>query len=194
VQRSLASAVRVIGEVVEIRDPYTGGHQRRVSQLATRIAQEMKMPSAQVEEIRVAALIHDAGKMAVPIEILSKPGTLSALEFWLIKGHAEAGYRIVSSAEMAGDTAEIIYEHHERCDGSGYPRGLSGDTLLLGAKVLMVADVVEAMTSHRPYRAALGLDTALEEIDGGAGSRYDAVVSRACIGVFREKSFAFSEP
>jgi putative nucleotidyltransferase with HDIG domain len=193
VRRSLASAVRVISELVDIRDPYTGGHQRRVSELATRIAQEMKLTAAQVEEIRVAALIHDVGKIAVPAEILSKPGRLSAPEFSLIKDHAEAGYRIISSAEMAGDTAEIVYQHHERCDGSGYPRGLPGDALILGAKVLMVADVVEAMTSHRPYRAALGLDAAIEEIGGGAGTRYDAEVRRACIVVLREQGFAFSE-
>ena len=194
VEKLLASAVRVITGVVEMRDPYTAGHQRRVSELATRIAQEMKMTAAQVEEIRVAASIHDVGKIAVPAEILSRPGTLSALEFSLIKVHAEAGYRVISSAEMAGDTAEIVYQHHERCDGSGYPRGLSGDALLLGAKVLMVADVVEAMTSHRPYRAALGLDAAVEEVERGAGGHYDAGVCRACIAVVRQEGFAFSEP
>jgi len=194
VRRSLESVVRVVSELVEMRDPYTGGHQRRVSELATRIAEEMELTSVQIEEVRVAALIHDVGKIAVPAEILSRPGKLSAAEFSLIKAHAEAGYRVISSAEMAGDTAEIVYQHHERCDGSGYPRGLSGDGLLLGAKVLMVADVVEAMTSHRPYRAALGLDAAIGEIDCGAGRHYDTGVCRACVNVVREQGFTFSEP
>jgi putative nucleotidyltransferase with HDIG domain len=194
VQGLLASVVRVVGEVVETRDPYTGGHQRRVSELATRIAQQMKWPTAQVEEMRVAALLHDAGKMSVPIEILNKPGALSALEFSLVKAHVEAGHRIVSAAQMGGDIAEIVYQHHERCDGSGYPRGLSGDALHAGAKVLMVADVVEAMSSHRPYRPALGLDAALDEISHGAGTRYDADVCRACLSVVREQRFAFGTP
>jgi putative nucleotidyltransferase with HDIG domain len=193
VQSSFASAVRVIGEVVEARDPYTAGHQRRVSELATRIAQEMQLPAAQVEEIRVAALIHDVGKMAVPIEILNKPGPLSVLQFTMIKSHAEVGHGIVASAGMTGDTAAIVYQHHERCDGSGYPRGLSGDALLPGAKVLMVADVVEAMASHRPHRTSLGLEAAIEEIESGAGVRYDTDVCRACIAVVREQGFAFSE-
>jgi putative nucleotidyltransferase with HDIG domain len=194
VRRSLDAAVRVACEVVEMRDPYTGAHQRRMSGLAARIAREMKLPEAQVQEIRTAGLVHDVGKMAVPVEILNKPGPLSALEFSLIKSHAEAGHRIVSSAGMVGDTTEIVYQHHERCDGSGYPRGLTGDSLLLGAKVLMVADVVEAMSSHRPYRAALGLDAALDEIDDGAGTRYDTDVCLACIGVFRDRGFVFDEP
>ena len=193
VRRSLESVVRVVSELVEMRDPYTGGHQRRVSELATRIAEELELTSVQCEEIRVAALIHDVGKIAVPAEILNRPGELSAPELALIKGHAEAGYRVISSAEMPGEIAEIVHQHHERCDGSGYPRGLSGHGLLLGAKVLMVADVVEAMTSHRPYRAALGLDAALEEIACSAGRRYDAEACRACIDVVRQKGFTFSE-
>lgn len=193
-RRSLESAVRVVSEVVELRDPYTGSHQRRVSELAARIAREMRIPAAQTEEIRIAALIHDVGKMAVPVEILSKPGDLSALEFSLIKVHPEAGRQIIRSAGMAGDAAEIVYQHHERCDGSGYPRGLSGDQLILGARVLMVADVFEAMSSHRPYRPALGVDVALEEIDSGAGTRYHADVCRACGRVVREPGFRLSEP
>ena len=190
--RSFSSLIEVICQVVEIRDPYTAGHQRRVSELAVRISEEMGMPAEQVEEIRVAALIHDVGKMSVPAEILTKPGKLSHSEFELIKDHSEAGYRIIESAHMEGSAAETVFQHHERCDGSGYPRGLMAEQLLPNAKVLMVADVVEAMTSHRPYRAALGMDAALEEIEGGAGRLYDSEVCKACVAVCRDGGFAFS--
>jgi len=190
--RSFSSIIEVVGQVVETRDPYTAGHQRRVSELAVRISEEMGVSAEVTEEIRVAALIHDVGKMSVPAEILSKPGSLSSAEFQLVKDHAEAGYRIVASTNMTGPTAEIIRQHHERCDGSGYPRGLTADHLLPAAKVLMVADVVEAMASHRPYRAALGVDAALDEIAGGAGRLYDAEVCRACRVVFLERGFEFT--
>jgi len=191
--KSLESVIGVVGQVVESRDPYTAGHQRRVSELATRIAREMGMTEEEVEEIRVAALIHDVGKVSVPAEILSKPGALSPLEFSLIKSHSKAGYRIIASANMEGPTAEMVYQHHERCDGTGYPRGLTGDQLLPGAKVIMVADVAEAMMSHRPYRATLGADAALAEIERGAGSIYDAKAAAVCLRVFREQGFAFTE-
>ena len=184
VERSLSSIIGVVTHVVELRDPYTAGHQRRVSEVATRISEEMGLPALQVEEIRVAALIHDVGKMSVPSEILSKPGARSPLEHSLIQGHAEAGYRIIAAAHMEGPAAEIAYQHHERCDGSGYPRGLRGEQLLVGAKVLMVADVVEAMMSDRPYRPGLGPDAALAEVCDGAGTRYDAEVVSACERVF----------
>jgi len=190
--RSFSSLIEVLCQVVEMRDPYTAGHQRRVSELSVRISEEMGMPTEQVEEIRVAALIHDVGKMVVPAEILTKPGKLSHSEFELIKDHSEAGYRIIESAHMEGSAAETVFQHHERCDGSGYPRGLMAEQLLPNAKVLMVADVVEAMTSHRPYRAALGMDAALEEIEGGAGRLYDSEVCKACVAVCRDGGFAFS--
>ena len=147
----------------------------------------------QTEEIRIAGLLHDVGKMSIPAEILSKPGKLLAIEYELIKAHSEAGYRIIASADMEGNVAEIVYQHHERCDGSGYPRGLEGDALLLESKVLMVADVVEAMVSHRPYRPALGHAAALAEIERGAGSLYDPRVVESCLRVFRETEFAFAE-
>ena len=150
------------------------------------------MTAEQVEEIRIAALIHDIGKISVPGEILSKPGTLSPTEFDLVKEHSAAGHRIIFSADMAGDVAEIAQQHHERCDGSGYPDGLSASELLLASRVLMVADVVEAMMSHRPYRSALGQDAALVEIERGAGTAYDAEVVEACLRVFREQGFEFS--
>ncbi len=190
--RALTSTVEIVSQVVETRDPYTAGHQRRVSDLAVGIAQEMGMPAHDIDEVRTAALLHDVGKMSIPAEILSKPGALSRVEFELIKGHSEAGYRIISSAHMEGRTAEIVYEHHERCDGSGYPLGRTADELLPGAKVLMVADVVEAMMSHRPYRPAVGQDAALAEIERGSGGAYDAEVCAACVRLVRDKGFAFS--
>ena len=180
-------------EVVEMRDPLTAGHQRRVSELALRIAQEMGISAQQIEEIRIAALIDDVGRVSVPSELLSKPGTLSPVELSLIKAHAEAGHTIIAAAHMEGPTAEIVYQHHERCDGSGYPRGLLAEQLLLSAKALMVADVVEAMMSRRPYRPGLGIEAALAEIERGVGSVYDAEVRHACLTVFRERGFAFSE-
>lgn len=184
-RKALLSTVEIVSQVVESRDPYTAGHQRRVCELATLISREMGMAEEQVEEIRTAALIHDVGKMSVPTEILSRPGALSRVEFELVKAHAEAGHRIISESHMEGPTAEIVYQHHERCDGSGYPRGLRGDELLPASKVLMVADVVEAMISHRPYRPALGQVSALAEIEAGAGTLYDPEVSRACVALFR---------
>ena len=155
VSRTLNSVIDVISQVVEMRDPYTAGHERRVAELATRIAEKLGMSPAEVEEIRVAALMHDVGKVSIPAEILSKPGRLSSAEFALIMGHSESGYRIIESANMEGMAAEIVYEHHERCDGTGYPRGLTAEQLQPASKVLMVADTVEAMVSHRPYRAGL---------------------------------------
>jgi PAS domain S-box-containing protein/putative nucleotidyltransferase with HDIG domain len=190
---SLSSIIGVVSQVVETRDPYTAGHQRRVAELAVRISEEMGMSTQQVSEIRTAALIHDVGKMSVPAEILSRPGTLSRIEYELIKGHAEAGHDIVAAAHMPGPIAELVFQHHERCDGSGYPRGLDDHELLPGAKVLMVADVVEAMMSHRPYRAALGQSAALAEIEQGAGTLYDPEVCEACATVFRQRGFSFAE-
>jgi len=190
---SLSSLIDVVSRVVEARDPYTAGHERRVSELAVRIAEEMGLSAEQADDIRVAALVHDVGKVSVPAEILSKPGRLSEIEFKLIKGHSEAGFEILSSANMERGIAEMVYQHHERCDGSGYPRGLSEDEMLEGAKVLAVADVVEAMVSHRPYRAGLGVDAALAEIERGAGLQYDTGVSEICVRVFREDGFEFSQ-
>jgi PAS domain S-box-containing protein len=191
--KSLSSIIEVVGQVVETRDPYTAGHQRRVSELAVGIAQEMGLSADDVEEIRIAGLIHDVGKVSVPAEILSKPGRLSDMEFELVKAHAEAGYKIIASANMAGPTAEMVYEHHERCDGSGYPRGLKGSDLLLGSRVLMVADVVEAMCSHRPHRAGLASEEALDEIRSGSGTIYDSGAVEACLRLFLERQFEFSE-
>lgn len=156
------------------------------------IAHEMALPEPEVADIQMAALMHDVGKISVPAEILSKPSTLSAIEFDLIKRHAESGFQIISSARMRATIAEYVYQHHERCDGSGYPRGLQGDDILRGSRVLMVADVVEAMMSHRPYRPGLGVDAALAEVESGSGSVFDSQVCEACARVFRGE-FEFSQ-
>jgi PAS domain S-box-containing protein len=193
IARTLTSVIDIASNIVEVRDPYTSGHQRRVVELAVRIAKSLGMSESEIADISVAGLLHDVGKTAVPAEILSKPGALSPLEFNLIKTHAQAGYQILCSAHMQEPICEMVYQHHERCDGSGYPRGLIGDQILMGAKILAVADVVEAMMSHRPYRAALGVDKAMAEIESGAGSLYDADVARACVALFREGDFEFPE-
>jgi HD-GYP domain-containing protein (c-di-GMP phosphodiesterase class II) len=192
--RTLTSVIDIARDIVEERDPYTAGHQLRVCEIAVRIAADLGMPDSGIEDIRIAALIHDVGKVVVPTEILSKPGTISKTEYELLKVHAEAGHRILAAAHMEEPVPELVYQHHERCDGSGYPRALTGDQMLMGAKVIAVADVVEAMMSHRPYRPALGLDAALAEIERGAGRQYDADVARACIALFREQRFEFSVP
>jgi PAS domain S-box-containing protein len=191
---SLSSTIAVVSRVVEIRDPYTAGHERRVSELAVCIAEEMGMSPEEVQEIRTAALVHDVGKVSVPAEILTKPGRLTATEFTLIQGHSQSGYDILSEANMGGGITEMVYQHHERCDGSGYPRGLNDDELLAGAKVLAVADVVEAMIAHRPYRPGLGVAAALAEIERGAGLQYDPAVVAACLTCFRDQRFTFSTP
>jgi HD-GYP domain-containing protein (c-di-GMP phosphodiesterase class II) len=139
------------------------------------------MPTAQIEEISIAAAIHDVGKVSIPAEILSKPGALSDIEYELVKSHSQAGYDIIASAQLKGAVPEIVLQHHERCDGSGYPRGLTGDRLLIGSKIIGVADVVEAMSSHRPYRSALGVDAARTEIIAGAGVKFDEAVVKACL-------------
>lgn len=194
VQQDLMTAVmHVIGNVSESRDPFTTGHQQHVSELAAAIAQEIGIPDIDIAAIRMAGLLVDIGKVSVPTEILNVAGQLSSIEFDIVKDHAEAGYQILASAKMEGPIPEMIRQHHERCDGSGYPRGLAADELLEGAKILMVADVVEAMCSDRPHRPALGIDRALDEIEGGRGEKYDPQVVAACFKVFRERGFAFSQ-
>jgi PAS domain S-box-containing protein/putative nucleotidyltransferase with HDIG domain len=185
-ERQLDAVTTVVGTTVEMRDPYTAGHQRRVAALALAVAEKMGMSAEDLGHLEVAAHLHDVGKVSVPAEILSRPSKLSVLEFELVKTHVEAGYSIVRSADLPAPVAEIVYQHHERIDGSGYPRGLDGDDLLLGAKILMVADVVEAMCTHRPYRPAFGFDAALKEIASGRGRVYDADVVDACLEVIGE--------
>ncbi len=185
------ATIQAIAQTVEVRDPYTAGHQRRVSDLARAIASQMGLSTDQIDGIRLAGVIHDIGKISVPAEILSKPGLLTSLEFALIKTHSQVGYDILKDIEFPWDIATVVLQHHERMDGSGYPQGLSGETILLESRILAVADVVEAMASHRPYRPSLGIEKALEEITVKRGQVYDARVVDACLQLFAEKKFEF---
>jgi len=189
---SLLGSITTMASIVEMRDPYTAGHQRRVAELAVAIANELKLPEEQVEGVHLAGVVHDIGKIRVPAEILSKPGKLSVLEFGIIKEHSQSGYEILKNIDFPWPIAKIVLQHHERMDGSGYPQGLKGDQILLEARILAVADVVEAITSHRPYRPGLGLEVALEEITHSRGILYDPQVVDACLAVFREQHFVFS--
>jgi HD-GYP domain-containing protein (c-di-GMP phosphodiesterase class II) len=155
------------------------------------VAKEMHVEALSMRGIRAAGLVHDIGKLSVPAEILSKPSVLTPTEYSLVKGHAQTGYDILKGIVFPWPVAEMVLQHHERLDGSGYPQGLKGDKIVLGARILAVADVVEAMASHRPYRAALGIDKALEEIARGAGTVYDDQVASACLRLFAERRFAF---
>ena len=190
-QKTMEGTINIMAKIVETRDPYTAGHQQRVSKLATSIAQEMILPQDKIEGIRITALIHDIGEMSIPAEILSKPSKLNEMEFGLIKNHSQKGYEILKTIEFPWPVAEIVLQHHEKMNGSGYPRGLKGDEILLEAKIICVASVVEAMSSHRPYRPALGIDAALEEIFQNRGTLYDPEVVDACLNLFKEKSFKF---
>jgi PAS domain S-box-containing protein len=178
---------------VEVRDPYTAGHQRRVSELGVAIARELELDADCLRHVEVAGLLHDVGKIVIPAEILSRPGRLSQMEFALIKGHSQAAYDILESIDFDFPLAEIVVQHHERLDGSGYPAGLAGDAILLEARILAVADVIEAMANHRPYRAALPLEEALAEIEAGAGTRFDGDVCAAALRLFRDQGFTFTE-
>jgi PAS domain S-box-containing protein len=189
--KSLEQSIQVIAATVEARDPYTAGHERRVSELAVAIARELSLPEEKIHGVHLAAVIHDLGKIHVPAEILSKPGKLSDIEFMLIKVHPQAGYDILKDVDFPWPIADIVRQHHEKLDGSGYPRGLKDGQILLESRIMTVADVVEAMSSHRPYRAALGIEVALKEIERGRGSAYDPAVADACLKLFREGRFAF---
>ena len=191
-RKTLGTMIQAMSAAVEARDPYTSGHQRRVAALARSIAEEMNLSRDQIEGIRMAASIHDMGKISIPAEILSMPRKLSKLEFDLVKTHSQAGHDIIKDIDFPWPIANIILQHHERINGSGYPHGLRGDNILLEARILAVADVVEAMASYRPYRPALGLDTALEEITRNKNILYDGEVVEACLKIFREKKYEFT--
>ena len=190
---AMGGIVQAMAMTVERRDPYTAGHQRRVSDLARGVAAEMVLSAHQIDGIRMAGLIHDLGKICVPVEILSKPGQLSEIEHTLIKDHPQVGYEILKEIEFPWPVAQIVLQHHERIDGSGYPAGLCGEDILVEARTLSVADVVEAMASHRPYRPTLGRDMALEEISQNRGVLYDPDVVDACMKLFLEKDFQFRQ-
>ncbi len=190
---AVAGTVAAMGALVETRDPYTAGHERRVAELCVAIARRMGMSEDAVAAIDLTARMHDVGKIAVPAEILTKPSLLSDVEYTLIKLHPEVAADILAPIDFGHPAAAIVLQHHERLDGSGYPHGLKGDSIMPEARILAVADVVEAMSSHRPYRAALGLEPALAEVRGGAGRLYDAEVVAACVAVFEEDGFTFKE-
>ena len=176
----LNGTVEAIAALYEKRDPYTAGHQRRVAQLACAIARKMGLPDEQIYGIRIIGVVHDIGKIAVPGDILTKPGRLSTEELGIIKTHPQVAYDVLKNLEFPWPVAETILQHHERLDGSGYPNGISGEDIILEARILCVADVVESMVSHRPYRQALGMERAIREIVRNKGVLYDPAVTDAC--------------
>ena len=191
-KRVMGGTVLAIAMTVEKRDPYTSGHQRRVAELARAIGREMGLCADRLEGLAIAASIHDIGKISLPAEILSKPSRLNALEMSLVQGHAQAGFDILQSVEFPWPVARIVLQHHERLNGSGYPQGLSGEGILQEARIMGVADVVETMSSHRPYRPAMGLDKAMEEISRQKGALYDPEAVEACVALIGQKRFEFT--
>ena len=186
--------IRAMALAVEMRDPYTSGHQHRVAQLAQAIAEEISLPADTIAGVYMAASIHDIGKISLPAEILSKPLKLTEIERKMIQAHSKVGYDILNGVDFSWPIAQIVLQHHERMDGSGYPHGLGGKEVLIEARIVGVADVVETMASHRPYRPAMGLDKALEEVFKNKGRLYDEKVVNACLILFNEKGFEFPEP
>lgn len=189
-QNNLEDFISAVAKAVEVRDPYTAGHQRRVALLACAIGEEMSLPPEVINGIHFGALIHDIGKIHIPSELLVKPSALSVIEFEMIKTHAEVGYEILKDIDSPWPIAEIAYQHHERVNGKGYPRGLKGDNIILEARIVAVADVAEAMVSHRPYRPAMGVDAAIAELTEHKGDYYDTAAVDACLRVF-DKGFSF---
>ena len=190
-RKSLAGTIQAMALTVETRDAYTAGHQRRVTNLARTIAQEMGLSEDEVDGIRMAGVIHDLGKISVPAEILSKPGKLSPIEFSLIKTHPQTGYDILKGIDFQWPIASIVLQHHERLNGSGYPHGMADTEIMKEAKIMAVADVVEAMSSHRPYRASLGIDAALNEITTNKEILFDADIVDTTVDLFTKKDFQF---
>lgn len=188
-QRAMEGIIQAIAATVEMRDPYTSGHQERVAGLACAIAESMELPDDKVYGLRMAAVLHDLGKIAVPAEILTRPGRLNDLEYAIIKNHAQYGYDILKKIEFPWPLAEIVRQHHERLDGSGYPLGLKGAQIILEARILAVADVVETISSHRPYRPSLGLNQAINELNKNKGTLYDPAAVEACIALVSEQDF-----
>jgi putative two-component system response regulator len=187
--KALNDSITAMSKMVEMRDPYTAGHQTKVADLSVAIARELKIPEENIRYLRIAALIHDIGKIYIPSDILNKPGKLRDMEWELIRIHAQGSYDILKNIEFPWPIAQIAWQHHERLDGSGYPNGLEGGQILMEAKILAVADVVDAMSSYRPYRPSLGIDKALEEISRNRGLLYDADIVDACLKLFRNDSY-----
>jgi putative nucleotidyltransferase with HDIG domain len=193
-QKAVEATVKAIALTSEIRDPYTAGHQQRVAELACAIAKKMGLDEEQIETINVAGILHDIGKIYVPAEILSRPSKLNEIEMNMIRAHAQVGCDILEALELPWSISPIVLQHHERMDGSGYPAGISNGDILIEARILAVADVVEAMSSHRPYRPSLGMDAALNEIQQNRGKLYDPDVVDVCLTLFEEKEFKLKEP
>lgn len=192
IRKAMGGTIQAMAGTVEVRDPYTAGHQKRVTDLARSIAEVMALSDAAKDGIRMAGIIHDLGKISVPAEILSKPGRLSEIEYALIKIHPVAGFEILSNIDFPWPVAAIVRQHHERFDGSGYPDGLAGEEILIEARILAVADVVEAMASHRPYRASLGIEAAIQEITRYRGTLFDPEVVDACLRILND-GFSFEK-
>jgi putative nucleotidyltransferase with HDIG domain len=188
----LKQSINVISKIGELRDVYTAGHQNKVAELAIAIAREMELPDETIQNISYGALIHDIGKIYIPSDILNKPGKISNLEYQILQTHVERSYDVVKEIDFSPQIPMMIYQHHERLDGSGYPLGLTSDQIIIESRILAVADVVEAMSAHRPYRASLGIDAALVEISTNKGSKFDSDVVDICIKLFREQGFAFT--
>ena len=191
-QKIIEGTAHIITKVVELRDPYSIGHQQRVSKLATAIAQEMELPRDKIEGTKIASLVHDIGKVNLPTEIISKPNKLIDVEFNLVKNYPKVGYDILKKVDFPWPIAEIVLQHQEKIDGSGYPRGLKGDEICIEAKILGVANVVEAMSSYKSYRPALSIDEALVEISKNKNILFDLEVVDTCFKLFKEKDFKFN--
>lgn len=187
----MMATVSTVSRMIELRDPNTSGRERRVGEIAAALGAELGLDANAQQGLRIAGYVHNIGKINVPAEILSKPGQLTALEYEMVKHHAQEGYEILKPADFPWPVAQTIRQHHERMDGSGYPQGLKGDEIRLESRIMAVAVVIEAMATPRSYRPALGIDAALEEIERGAGTRYDPAVVKACIRLFKEKGYPF---
>jgi len=188
-QRVMDGTTKALSRAIEIRDPYTAGHQMRVTQLSMAIAKEMDFDENHIKAIQIAGLLHDIGKIYVPAEFLTRPGRISTHELSVLRDHSEAGYEILKDIEFQYPIADIVLQHHERMNGTGYPNGLSGDQILIEARIIAVADVVESMASHRPYRPSLGIAKALKEIQNNRGTLYDEAVVDTCLRLFKEKRY-----
>ena len=188
-EKSVLGTVDAVSVMMDMRDPYTSGHERRVGELAAAIGAEMGLDADLQRGLRVAGAVHDIGKIAVPVQILGKPGRISAIELEMVKTHAQEGYEVLKGIDFPWPVAEVALQHHERMDGSGYPQGLKGEEILLEARVMAVADVIEATASHRPYRPGIGIDQALAELAQGRGRLFDSNAVDACLRLFRERGY-----
>ncbi|HRE13012.1 MAG TPA: HD-GYP domain-containing protein, partial [Usitatibacteraceae bacterium] len=188
-ERAMLHTVEAVSAMGELRDPYTAGHQRRVGELAAAIGEAMGLPAPDVKGLRIAGYLHDIGKVSIPAEFLTKPKRLTPTEFALVKSHARSGFEIIKNVDFPWPVALTVLQHHERLDGSGYPDGIAGEAIILPARIMAVADTVEAMASDRPYRAGLGIEAALAEVESQAGRLFDAQVVAACLALFRDKGY-----